>query len=777
MASLISGFEYDIFISYRQKDNKGDKWVSRFVDALKTELEATFKEDVSAYFDENPHDRLQETHNVDKSLEGKLKCLIFIPILSQTYCDPNSYAWQYEFLAFDKLAKEDHFGRDIRLKSGNVASRILPIRIHDLEQEDIKLYEKETGSVLRSMDFVFKTSTGVNRPLKANEDHPQDNLNKTFYSDQINKVAHSIKEIILGMKSEPVPVVKSAVVNLQELSKEIKNEEREEVQEKPVKLFQRKLLIGSIALAVLLVVAVILVYPKIFKRNTFEKLRASGERISVAVMPFQNITNDTIWNIWQSGIKDILISYLSNFPEVLDVRSSEAVNELSNDKNFLNYTSLTPSLTRTISKRLDAEIIIAGSIKIAGSVIRVNAQLINPKTSNAYRSFQIQAMDEKEVFAKIDSLSILTKNYLVITLFGKELPKEFQNPKITLSPDAYRYYVYGNRSFYNRDFPTACKMLLEAIRVDSNFVVAMSLLSYAYLNQSLYEDAKKWCLIRRAKRQEMSLNTDPDPLYSGLFEEPKATINIYKLLLINDKQNPITYFMIGNRYNSLNQYEKAIPEYEKQLEIYKGWRSKPRWVTSYTALGLAYHKTGMYGKEKKLYKKAEKDFPDDPDLIFREAVLALSEGKTKDANNDIEKYQSINKESSASEALIAVNLASIYSEGGIQDKAEEFYRKALSLTPFDGQPSMKNTLAYFLIDNDRNVGEGLELVGEALNLQPDNYNFLHTKGWGLYKQGKYQEALNILQKSWDLRREKAVYDHEAFLHLEVAKKAIAGQKN
>jgi hypothetical protein len=80
-----------------------------FLEALKTELEATFKEDVSVYFDENPHDRLQETHNLDKSLEGKLNCLIFIPILSQTYCDPNSYAWQYEFLPFLKMAEQDRF--------------------------------------------------------------------------------------------------------------------------------------------------------------------------------------------------------------------------------------------------------------------------------------------------------------------------------------------------------------------------------------------------------------------------------------------------------------------------------------------------------------------------------------------------------------------------------------------------------------------------------------------------------------------------------------------
>ena len=47
MASLIHGCEYDIFISYRQKDNKGDTWVSEFVNNLKWELESTFKEEIS----------------------------------------------------------------------------------------------------------------------------------------------------------------------------------------------------------------------------------------------------------------------------------------------------------------------------------------------------------------------------------------------------------------------------------------------------------------------------------------------------------------------------------------------------------------------------------------------------------------------------------------------------------------------------------------------------------------------------------------------------------
>src|SRR6185295_13882736 len=182
MPSILPGFEYDIFISYRHNDNRSG-WVTEFVKALKEELATTIKDPVSVYFDSNPYDGLLETHNVDKSLEGKLKCMIFIPIISQTYCDPKSFAWQNEFCAFNKLSKEDQFGRDVRLGNGNVVSRILPIKIHDLDADDNKLLEMELGGVLSAIEFIFK-SAGVNRPLRAAEENAQDNQNKTFYRDQ-----------------------------------------------------------------------------------------------------------------------------------------------------------------------------------------------------------------------------------------------------------------------------------------------------------------------------------------------------------------------------------------------------------------------------------------------------------------------------------------------------------------------------------------------------------------------------------------------------------------
>ncbi len=178
MPSIIEGYNYDIFISYRQKDNKGGRqgapswatqfreagWVSEFVEALKTELESTFKEEISVYFDINPHDGLLETHDVDESLKEKLKCLVFIPIISRTYCDPKSFAWEHEFKAFVEQASHDQFGLKVKLPNGNVASRVLPIRIHDLDTPDIELCETVLGGVLRGIEFIYK-EPGVNKPL------------------------------------------------------------------------------------------------------------------------------------------------------------------------------------------------------------------------------------------------------------------------------------------------------------------------------------------------------------------------------------------------------------------------------------------------------------------------------------------------------------------------------------------------------------------------------------------------------------------------------------
>ncbi len=199
MASIVQGFAYDIFVSYRHNDNKYDGWVTEFVEKLSQELDATLKDKLTIYFDKNPKEGLQETHHVDQSIQNKIKSLIFIPIISQTYCDTKSFAWNQEFTVFNAESEKDTIGRMVKLPNGNVGSRIIPVKIHEIEMDDTKLLESALNGVLRSVDFIYRDA-GVNRPLRPVDDEISVTGGRILYRNQINKLANAIKEIIQGIK-------------------------------------------------------------------------------------------------------------------------------------------------------------------------------------------------------------------------------------------------------------------------------------------------------------------------------------------------------------------------------------------------------------------------------------------------------------------------------------------------------------------------------------------------------------------------------------------------
>jgi tetratricopeptide (TPR) repeat protein len=777
MASLIPGYEYDIFISYRQKDNKGDRWVSEFVEAFKTELESTFKEEIRVYFDVNPHDGLLETHDVDASLKEKLKCLVFIPIISRTYCDPKSFAWEHEFRAFIEQASQDKFGLKVRLPNGNVASRVLPVRIHDLDNDDVKLCESILGGVLRGVEFIYKEA-GVNRPLRSKEDNPGDNLNKTFYRNQVNKVANAVKEIILGLKAGPSILIKESFKQ-SETSEEAKKAEKKSVNKKSGFLNNRKLLSG-VLIASILVIAAILAYPRIFKRNPIERLRSSGEKISVSVMPFRNMTKDTIWDVYQDLIQDRLISKLNSTGD-LKVVFKETMDNFMNTKGLTEYSSISPSIAGSIARKLETDIFINGSIKQAGSKIILSAQLIYTKSNEVFRSFFKEGpANENNIIQISDSLSQDLVNFFAISKLIKENPVSVRNfSSSTNSPVALKEFIYGSRALGRADFSTAIKCFENAMAADSNFISPMLELTFTYRNSGKINKAPALAQKLYKKRDQMSpvdqLRTDY--IHALYFEPIDVRINLLKQLQEIDVEGNYHRLLAGN-YTLLNQPDKAISEREKALEIWRKW-GKEFLIGNpdYAALGEAYHRTGQYKKAKRLYREAERVNDDHTTTYFSwiirdQASLELTLGDTVAANRYIKELLSVLKLNSFSEAEIAAQLALMYKSAGNLDKAEEFYRTALSLEPESTQ--RLNSLATFLIVNDRKVEESLEIINKALKLKPGNGDYLDTKGMGLYKLGKYSEALELLEKARDLK--KPLYSYEISSHIEEVKKAIAGQK-
>src|SRR5664280_1659883 len=469
MASLFEGCEYDIFISYRQKDNKGDRWVSEFVDALKTELESTFKEEISVYFDINPHDGLLETHDVDASLKDKLKCLIFIPIISRTYCDPKSFAWEHEFKAFVEQTSQDQFGLKIKLPTGNVASRVLPVRIYELDTNDIKLCESILGSMLRSVDFIYKSS-GVNRPLNPS-DNPEKNLNKTYYRDQINKVANSIKEIITAI-GQHIP-------QKEEVPKEVF---------KPIAVPKKnnriKIIIASVIVFTLIVIGYFLI-------PTLSKPKEQLEK-SIAVLPFRNDSPNASTTYFLNGVMEEILNNLQKIRDFCRVLSRNSVEQFRNN---------TTKSTTEIAKRLNVNYIVEGSGQKYGNkfVLRVQLIVANNEKQLWGKSYE-QEIHETSDMINIESQiaqSIAAELKATMTPEEKQLIGKTPTKNLT----AYDFYLRGreehtkfwinknNTGVLQKDvLQKAEDLYRKAVKYDSTYSQAYTGLARVYWDKHYWEE-------------------------------------------------------------------------------------------------------------------------------------------------------------------------------------------------------------------------------------------------------------------------------------------------
>lgn len=591
MASIIPGYEYDIFISYRQKDNKYDGWVTDFVDNLQRELESTFKEEISVYFDINPHDGLLETHDVDASLKEKLRCLVFIPILSRTYCDPKSFAWEHEFKAFSELASKDPFGLKIKLPNGNVAGRILPVRIHDLDNNDILLCESIIGGLLRGIDFIYR-SAGVNRPLRSKEDNPNENLNHTIYRDQINKVSLAVKDIIESMK------ISSAASKSKEVTAIADNEKYgniliDEAEEKgKIKMtgemrpgrssrdkagFFRYLYKKSILLVpfILLLLAIIIIF------SSGSSLPFS-RRDWVVITDFENLTGEPVFDkslYTAFTLSTNQSSYINVFPKS---RMIETMKRMKiKDTEYIDDKT-----GREIAEREGLNLYIVPGINEIGNRYAVTAKIINTKTGNLLRSEILYADTRHDILPQIDRLSrkirrILGESRYAISTHDKPLQKA-----TTSSLEALKIYSLGIEHHLMLDYKGAREYYQNALRIDTGFTSAKASLGSLLIEK--FGDMKTGKeLIRQALKSVDNL-TERERLgilafnASNVENDFPKSIEYTKMRIALYPDDAIAHNNLGWYYYNLGRFEDASEEYKTTVRI------DPKSTLTYSGLIWVY---------------------------------------------------------------------------------------------------------------------------------------------------------------------------------------------
>lgn len=520
---------------------------------------------------------------------------------------------------------------------------------------------------------------------------------------------------------------------------------------------RRKLRASDVVITLLLIVVVFLAYPKLFGKWDSDLPREMRGKTSLAVMPFKNMTGDSIYNLWQEGMQNLLISSLSNSRE-LSVRQFETMNNLLGNKTGINYASLSPSLAGEMARKVDANTVISGSLHKAGQKLRITANIMNAATQEIYKSYEMESQAEEELFELADSLSFAIRDFLELRNIKQSVLFDAAHV-YTNSTEAYKYYLQGISYHLRLDYPRANEYYNKAIQVDSNFVSAMMRLAFCCGDQQQSAQSKHWAykayerIDRLPEDMQLMVQTvkaaaDKLPLDQIAYARQYLEIHPYSAYMV---------YMVAWVYFHLEQWDKAIRGFEENLAMLAKQDSQS-WAWTYILLGGAYHNTGSHKQEEKIFNKGRELWPDQKATFdYWQAICAVSRGDSTEAGFYLGEIDKALEQRGWPETFVWLWHAGVYDKGGSYETADYYYRKAVSSRPDD--PYLLDEFALFLISRDVNVIEGLELITPIVKENPDNGTFLYTYALGLFKTGKYDEADQVIQKSWELT---PYYDHKQF---------------
>lgn len=543
--------------------------------------------------------------------------------------------------------------------------------------------------------------------------------------------------------------------------------------ETPSKPQKRKLKVSDVIIAVLLITVCVLAYPKIFKKDKFEGIRDADGRISIAVMPFENLTGDTTLNWFQRGISSLIINGLGNSSE-LAVRDDHTIYEVMESMDQVFTAGISPSQAKEVAKKARAETYISGSCQGREGKYWILANLADTESGEIIWTNKVEGnLKSSEYLDLANSLCNEIKNYLEIHVLKQNVDYDFREA-YTESAEAYRYFIKGMNSILILDHESSRESLKKALEIDSTFTFASFYIAYTYGSDYHFEEAKIYFQKAYNTKDRLPLKYQHwlELWYAYYFSKNLQEINRYcNLIEESGLESRLLWFNLAIiYYHGLGQYEKAVEAFGKVEEISHERGGDWEYLPYYGWYGHALHYVGNHEKEKEITEIGFRFYPDYFLLFWNQAECALSRGDTALANDYIQKLRISHRELGSSEANIECYVGDAYRRANIIDKAEIHFRNAYAMDDQERTPSL--WLPRLLIEFNLNIDEGLELIIKGLEFYPDDPEFLLVKGWGFYKQGKYEEAMNLLKRS----EEKSVkYNDELHQLIQEFEQALANQ--
>jgi serine/threonine protein kinase/Tfp pilus assembly protein PilF len=343
---------------------------------------------------------------------------------------------------------------------------------------------------------------------------------------------------------------------------------------------------------------------------------------SIAVLPFENLSDEKGNAYFADGIQDEILTRLSKIADLKVISRTSTQRYKSAPENLPD-----------IARQLGVAHILEGSVQKIGDAVRVNVQLINAATDS---HLWADTFDRRltDIFSVESEVAKAIADQLRVHLSGQE--KQVLEAKPTDNPEAYDAYLRGLAyTFKAAAAPAnvlgAQKYFREAVRLDPKFALAWAMLARVDAMSHFTFNLQPTVVLNEETRHaaEMAITLQPN------LGEAVLAMGYYYYACLKDYNTAVRYF---EQARQRLPNSSRVPESLAYLERRRGrWeqsdsyfaeaeRLDPRNVNLLTQHALFYTALRHFPEALRKLDQVLDIAPDDVDTLALKAAIAQGQG-------------------------------------------------------------------------------------------------------------------------------------------------------
>ena len=406
----------------------------------------------------------------------------------------------------------------------------------------------------------------------------------------------------------------------------VRTEDLHPVQARSIQRATGRVLDFIIIGALLLVIAMLIVGRFPFYRETGDSISQK----SIAVLPFENLSEDKANAYFADGIQEEILTRLASIADLRVISRSSTQRYQSKPRNLSE-----------IAKQLGVANIVEGSVQKAADQVRVTVQLVNAQTDS---HLWAETYDRKltDIFGVESEIAKGIAEALQAKLTGREEQALVVKP--TNNPEAYDAYLRG-LAFQARSYISpsleAVGFYERAVQLDPNFAVAWARLSRQdaglYFSQNDHTPARRDAAKRALENaQILEPNSSETLLAFGYYQywvlgdygAAKTTFGRVSKMLPGSSELP---HALGRVTRREGHWGESIAYFEQALAL------DPRNMELLTDAAWTYGMLRRFPAAVKLYDRALDTTPNDADVMAAKAGIYQAQGNLREADRFLSK--------------------------------------------------------------------------------------------------------------------------------------------